>query len=214
MNSVLVTAWLSAGAPGLSKGREGICARCGTAGQVSLVASVSKTFTAYDAWSAPGRTGTCAPCTWAYTTAALRSTSLSISARHGAQPLSRPQACELLRAGALGADQAVTVPLHPGRKHLLPAAQWGRLTVDDICLPWGTGEATRLHTTAQLRAMGFTAAAMTSPAPSFRDLRRQPRDQWSLVLHLWRQLDPWRRVARVYLETACTLTTPPAAAAA
>lgn len=214
MSSVLVVAWLSVGAPGLSSSREGICARCGSTGQISTQASVSKTFTAYDTWAAPGRVGTCAPCTWAYTTPALRSAPHAIALHRACDQLTRTQAYQLLRFGALPLERAITLPLHPGRKHLLPLAQWGHVTIDDACLPWGATEAARLEATAQLRAMGFTAAALTAPAPPFQDLRRHNSNRWHLILQMWQLLDPWRHSARIYLDAACALTNPPAAAAA
>jgi hypothetical protein len=39
------------------------------------------------------------------------------------------------------------VPLRPGRKHLLPTATWGHVTVDDAQLPWSTTDTARLAAT-------------------------------------------------------------------
>lgn len=155
---------------------------------------MSKNFTGYDGWHRPGRPGTCAACSWAYTTTILRSaphvigpsTSLMVDA---------PTVRDLLTVGGLSLSCAVIYPLRPGRKHLLPAARWGAVTIDDVTLPWSGADAARLRLVVQLREHGFSGPALQQPAPPYAQLRTITPDRWSEVLAAWEQLQPWRQAS-------------------
>ena len=86
----------------------------------------------------------------------------------------------------------MVLPLHRGRKHVLPTAVWGRLNVDDAALPWTDVEARRLQVVIQLRNLGVSGAALIGPAAPFRVLTRLGAAQRAEMLQLWPELDPWR----------------------
>lgn len=204
MTSVLRAAWIAAGQPrGSGQMREGSCARCGEHGPTSTTLPVSKTFTAYDEWRIPVG-GTCAACGWGYSTAELRQSAHIVTRDPSVRAASRSEVCDLL-SKPVPADHAVVVPLRPGRKHLVPVAQWGTVTVDDVSLGWTVDDAKRLGVVQQLRVYGFSGPTLLSPAPPFTTLRRQPKQQWGDVLRAWAVLDPWRS-ARRYLDLATVLT--------
>ena len=205
MTSVLQAGWVAAGRPsGTGRRREGHCARCGDAGLVSVVSPVSKTFTAYDEWCTPVG-GTCAACGWGYTTAAFRQVAHVITRYPTLTEASRADLCDLL-AAPIRVDQAVVVPLRPGRKHLLPVAQWGRITLDDVILDWTGDDAFRLGVVQQLRTWGFPGPSLLSLAPPFAVLRHQPKERWPQILQSWSSLGSWRAAHR-YLDLAVMITT-------
>lgn len=198
----LEVAWVAAGRPrpacsGPGGGFSGVCARCGAEGEELVPTSrvVSDRFTDYDQWADPSGAGLCPACTWAYREARVRAEAHSVSRV--------PAALTFLTAAALGQllcrpvepDVAVAVPLRPGRKHVLPAAAFGRVCVDGTLLSWSTADCERLDAMSQLRAAGVStrALAQTSPPwPVVRGLGLEARD---LLLRRWAALDPWRRAA-------------------
>lgn len=189
MTTVLRAAWRAAGSPSpQSADTVGPCARCGAQGPLAK-SSVSKTFTAYDDWGRPGAHGTCAACTWGFTTPGLRQHPHLITA-NSVECVGRDHLGARLLS-PVGPGQAFAVPLRPGRKHVLPAAQWGRVTTEMAALGWGSTEAARLSTVFQLRQLGATAPSLFAPAPPFTLLRDRTTDA-ARVMDLWQQLRPWR----------------------
>lgn len=171
----------------------GSCARCDVRAKLTPTRDViSKVFTAFDSWVNPSGAGLCPICTWGYTTPELRAHPLLISQDQTMVRLTRPVLTALLTAGPLAANLAVIVPLHPGRKHLLPDATWGRLTLDDIQLPWTAAAAARTTATVRLRGRGFGSRMLTQPAPPWPALHRRPASEWAAILDDWSQLEPWR----------------------
>lgn len=192
---VLTTAWVAAGQPWVpDPGGRGTCARCGNSG-TDLAATrevVSRVFTGYDGWVDPSGPGLCPACAWGYRTRALRTAAHMVIAHPLLlQQLSPVRLGDLLTE-PLSPQVAVVVPLRPGRKHLFPAAVWGRVTVEDACLPWTGADATRLGVMRRLRALGFRPRMLTEPAPAWSVLRRLPRTWWSQVGADWDLLEPWR----------------------
>ena len=208
---VLTAAWTAAGAPTSPSSIHGPCARCGR--QASLTATrtvVSKVFTSFDSWVHPAGAGVCPSCAWGYRTPDLRSSAHMVtrSPKYGLSSLTRPAVLEVLTSGRLNVDAALVVPLKPGRKHLIPDAVWGQVTLDDVHLPWTTAAADRLQVVADLRSRGFGTRMLEEPAPPWPILRRQPRADWILVMAAWVQLDPWRTPASPWLALALHITVP------
>jgi hypothetical protein len=208
---VVKTAWTAAGNP--SQGRfllRGSCARCAASGQLRRVDEVvSKTFTALDEWRDPRGKGLCPGCAWAYQTPHLRNGVHLVRQRPATlRLLTRAEAAETLGAGALPSDATLVVPLRPGRKHVLPAARWGRVAVDDTCLPWNESDAARLNCVRRLRRAGFGSRMLTSAAPAYGVLRLIPRQLWPDVLSDWENLRPWRSPDNQWFVVAVHLTTP------
>jgi hypothetical protein len=110
---------------------------------------------------------------------------------------------------ALAPDVALAVPLRPGRKHVLPAAAWGRVTTGDACLSWTCADAARLAVMARLRRQGFGSRMLAAPAPAFGVLRRLAPDHWPQVTRDWEALRPWRE-RRPWLDLALRLPAPAA----
>jgi len=210
---VLTTAWTAAGKPRPSLAaaarRTGNCARCGTtSGELTATGKViSKVFTGFDHWHSPHGPALCPSCTWGYRTPQLRAASHLVSADPARmRQLTIPQLGILLES-PLPCDVAVIVPLHPGRKHLVPTAGWGRVTIDDIQLPWGVDDTRRLAAMRRLRAAGFGSRMLAEPTPPWPVFRRIPRHGWADVLTDWPALDPWRS-RRLWFDLAAHATAP------
>lgn len=177
----------------LAGGEHG-CARCGrrTATLTPTGQVVSAKFTGYSDWVGPPTSGVCRDCAWALHTKDLRRHPLLV--RHTPPSVAQASREDLatLLAGPLPVEVSVTVPLRPGRKHLLPSAQWGHVTTDDATLRWGPGDAARLHAIQRLRRCGFGGRMLSAPAPAWPVLRRLgPRARAEAVTD-WARLDPWR----------------------
>jgi len=212
---VLAAAWIAVGTPLLIEpSLAGACARCGTSGAlVPVLAVVSKVFTAYDGWVNPAGCGMCPVCTWGYRYPQLRATAHQVTRDPlELRPVRAFQAGQLLDRTAKP-NTAIVVPLRPGRKHLLPTAQWGRVTVEDVHLPWTAADVARLAVVRELRAAGFGSHMLTHPAPPWAVLRRLPANRWSDVQAAWVCLEPWRR-RRPWLALAVHVTAAPAPALA
>ncbi len=192
---VLEAAWRAGGSPipDLEFGRRCSCARCGRPGPVTSTAVVSDKWTGWSDWRSAVRPALCAGCAWGYREPTHRQGGMLVTSAPSANAL---DAAGLARAlsGALAPDQAVVLPLHRGRKHVLPTAVWGRLNVDDAALPWTEVEARRLQVVIRLRHLGVSGAALARPAAPFRVLTGLTATRRSEVLQLWPELDPWRPV--------------------
>ncbi|MGF0118744.1 hypothetical protein ACQFYA_20825 [Promicromonospora sp. Marseille-Q5078] len=185
------------------------CARCASRAAVHPARqAVSKSFTGYDDWTEPRGTHLCPACTWAYTTPALRTHPHHITRAPGCEPRSRAQVTERLLAGALGAKEALVIPLRPGRKHLVPVATWGHITTDHARVPWTDTDAQLLDALTRLRASGFGSRMLAEPAPPFHTLSRAPRTSWTQIFTDWEQLHPWREPDSPWLPLALHITTP------
>lgn len=209
--TVLDAAWSGSGTSARNLGAgEGACARCARSGAVVPVrAAISKTFTGFDDWDDPSGPGLCPACAWGYTAPALRSVPHLVGRDPASlQRLDRPRAGELLSSGGLSPDLALIVPLRPGRKHLLPTAVWGRISVDDARLTWRKRDAELLALVLQLRGVGFGSRMLGEPAAPFRVLRTLPPGRWSWVLWAWDELACWRAPDSPWLTLALHLTTP------
>jgi hypothetical protein len=147
-------------------------------------------------------------CSWGYATAGLRAGAHLITRTPAmVQALTRDQARAALTS-ALAADQALVVPLRPGRKHVLPDAVWGRVSVDDAHLPWGEHDAALLQLVIDLRGKGFGSRMLAEPAPPYPVLQTLPRADWQPVLQAWEQLTPWRVPDSPWLPLALHVTLP------
>ncbi len=209
--TVLTTAWRAAGAPLRDDiAIAGRCARCGRPAELSPARKViSKSFTGYDDWVDPSGPGLCATCCWAYSTDTLRLSAHLVTADPIALvELPRFEVGKRLQQGALTPGCAVVVPLRPGRKHVMQAAEWGRVTIEDTQLPWSGDDAARLRTVAQLREMGFGSRMLAAAAPAFAQLRRLPEEQWPQVMAWWSELAPWRTPDSPWLALALHVTVP------
>lgn len=185
----------------------GPCARCAnTSPELTPTRNVvSKSFTGFDGWAHPTGPGLCPPCTWAYRTPSLRQVAHEITTHPSCRALTRARLRALL-AHPVPPTTALVVPLRPGRKHLLPTAQWGRVTTDDASLIWTTTDATRLEAMAALRTQGFGPRMLLAPIPAWPVLTKlSPRQRLRAQQH-WAQLTPWRR-ARPWFDLAIHATT-------
>ncbi|SDY64000.1 hypothetical protein SAMN05661080_04136 [Modestobacter sp. DSM 44400] len=213
---VLTMAWHAAGAPDVEPPtREGLCARCGAGGPlIAATEVVSRSFTGYDGWADPGRTGVCPPCAWAYRHPPLRATAHLVTRAGQLQALTPTEVGEHLEV-PLSADRALIVPLHPGRKHLAPTAAWGRVTIEDAHLSWAPADVERLAALRRVRRLGFGSRMLTAPAPPWSMLSRLPAENYPALLADWAALDPWQS-RRPWLDLALYATVadtgvPPAA---
>ncbi|GAA5033191.1 hypothetical protein GCM10023317_84890 [Actinopolymorpha pittospori] len=210
--NVLTAAWIGTGAPPATSTTTGTCARCAAFGDlVPARLRISKQFTGFDGWANSAGRGLCQACAWAYSTPALRSVPHLVTRDPATmQQLARGEADVLLRSGALGSDLALVVPLRPGRKHILPTACWGRVSIDDAQLPWSDQDAERLRVLVTLRGLGFGSRMLEEPAPPFRVMKTLRPAQWSWALQGWEQLAFWRAPDNPWLPLALHVTTPTA----
>ena len=221
---VLTVAYAAAGSPATPHELEGACARCGIETDQLTRATgrrvVSEQFTAYDGWRSPSNVrGLCPPCTWALTAPALRQHPHQITRTPQADPihntdlssagfrqLTRSDLAGLLESPLAG-DVAVIVPLRPGRKYLLPEAQWGTIATDATRLPWVAADADRLAALQRLRGAGFGSRLLAAPAPPWPVFSRLSPSAWPQVLADWEHLKPWRE-RTPWLDLAIYATTP------
>ena len=210
--SVVDAAWRGSGAPEPAiKGPRGICSRCGREGHLTATREVvSPVFTGYDHWTHPAGPGLCAGCSWAYRTPALRST-ISLVTRGPArcQVLDRATCLAILQC-AVPAGMALVVPLRPGRKHLLPIAQWGMVATDTAVVPWSAREAALLQLVVELRRHGFGSRMLMEPAVPFAMLQRLPAAVGDWVMATWGQLDQWRAADSPWFPLALHVSMPAA----
>jgi hypothetical protein len=213
---VLEVAWAAAGRLRLGVDhRPGRCARCGRAGEVVPLATVvSKVFTAYDGWADPTTGAVCSRCAWGYRHPPLRAGAHLVTRSGHLQALTATQVAQRLQ-GPLNPAEALVVPLHPGRKHLMPTAVWGRVTVEDAHLSWSAHDVARLEAIRRLRGRGFGSRMLTAPAPAFPALRRLSPASYGEVMQDWATVAPWRE-RRPWLDLALhiTLSDSPTATAA
>jgi len=213
---VLTTAWTASGEPLVTvASTRGTCSRCGGR-DVDLTPTrhvVSGVFTGFDGWINASGAGLCAGCSWGYRTPRLRAVAhLVLTDPPRLLELTSTQVGELLDR-PLPTDAALVVPLRPGRKHLLPTAVWGRVTVDDAQLPWTAADCARLAAMRRLRARGFGSRMLAAPAPTWPVLRKLPRHWWHDVELDWALLAPWRS-RRPWFDLAVQATVPAPVAAA
>ncbi len=208
--NVLMVAWICAGRPAVKVRSVGSCARCGDITGLGPVRdAISKTFTAFDGWCNPNGRGLCPPCSWGYATVGLRQAPRLVSRRPiGFEVLTRPATLAILTGGAIGKDVALTVPLRPGRKHLMPEATWGGVRVDDGHLTWREQDARMLRVVVELRSLGFGSRMLTQPAPPFSALTRLPPQTWQSVINMWEELAVWRTADNPWLPLAVHVSTP------
>lgn len=214
---VLGAAWAAAGKPPPTQLEHNGAGKCGRCGRLSeLVATrgvVSRVFTAWDNWHDLAANGVCHACAWGYRHPPLRTAVHLVTTAPTFRPLMAAQLHAVL-SSPLPPAMAVIVPLRPGRKHLIPEAGWGRVTVDDARLPWSAGDADRLAAMTRLRQHGCGPRMLAEAAPPFGVIRRADPHTRAAMLADWDRLAPWRR-NRQWLDVGlrATTTTPMEAAA-
>lgn len=201
-------AWLlHTGSPPRGPGES--CARCGQDSAHTPVSRVlSKSFTAWDEWVTPGRGLLCPACEWGYRHPPLRQSPTVVATDPPRFTLLTPHELRDLLRDPVDQATAVAVPLRHGRKHVLPAARWGTVCVDGVCVPWTRADCDRLDVLEQLRGRGVRWQAFAAPAPPWPAVTAAGTPQE--VLDAWAQLAPWR-ARRTWLDLAVYATAPGAA---
>lgn len=197
-------AWVAAGSPTPGPGTPGSCARCAMRGPVHA-GTVPAGAAGLEGWAHPGRDGLCAACWWGRSTPELRRDAWEVTADRHLERLERPALRERLRR-PVPAEVALAVVLRPRRKHCLPAAQWGRVAVDDVPVPWTAREVELYELVLQLREHGFGPRQLLARAPAFEVLRRVPADQWGTVQEAWERLRGWREPVTPWMTLALHAT--------
>ena len=189
---------------------EGPCARCGAPhGRVPVAGVVSRVFTGTDSWTQPAGHLLCRACAWAYSAPRAREAIRHVfRAPAAVRELTIAQAYGELSRGGLEASASMVVPIRPGRRHLLPHAQWGRIATDHGCFAWSDADADRLQAVQRLRDAGVRMAAFTDAvAPWTVIVGARARGDLTQVLGDWESLRPWRAGAMSpWLELAHRLT--------
>lgn len=168
------------------------CSRCGRRGCATVPSRqvVSRKFTAYDDWAQPGGE-LCQVCAWGLGGAGLRSSILAIEPGQ-IRELDSSTLAELL-SHPVDDRTAVVLPLRPGRKHLVPAARWGHVVVDDVAVRWGGPEVILRAEMAWLRARDFSVAMIHDGNLDAGLLRRIPTDELADILESLERVRRWRR---------------------
>ncbi|QSE87820.1 hypothetical protein JWS13_03925 (plasmid) [Rhodococcus pseudokoreensis] len=170
------------------------CARCGHTTPVMTPVGqvISRRFTGFESWTNLAARKLCQVCAWAYRDRTLRSDARIVTRDPATLRTATPTLLHQVLSTTLGADTAVIVPLRPGRKHLIPDARWGAVTVDDSRLNWAAEDARRLEVMCRLRDRGFTETMLRDNAPTYSVVHRLPADRWPQVFDDWNLLAPWR----------------------
>ena len=173
------------------------CARCGqTTAVMSPVGQVvSRRFTGYESWTNLAGSRLCEVCVWVYRHRALRTETHIVTQNPPTLRSADPTLLHQVLSTTIDPGTAVIVPLRPGRKHLLPDARWGMVTVDDAHVKWQADDAARLEVMRRLRGHWFTETMLREDTPPYAVLRRLPADEWPQVFDDWPRLTPWRRAA-------------------
>lgn len=168
------------------------CARCGESTPQTVPARkvVSAKFTAFDEWITPGGP-VCPVCAWGFTDARLRSKIVHLDSHDGTALIEGQRLAEIL-ASPLPAHVAVVLPLRPGRKHLLPYARWGHVTVDDATVPWGTAAVDLRADLAWLRAAGMSVSQLETESLDFGFWRALDTASIPEALGRLDRIRPWR----------------------
>jgi hypothetical protein len=187
----------SEGAPAVTEpaDRAAECARCGRATKVMTPVGqvISRRFTGFESWTNLAGRRLCAMCVWAYRHRPLRTDAHIVTRDPMTLRAANPALLHQVLSTAVDADTAVIVPLRPGRKHLLPDARWGQVTVDDTTLTWTPADAARLQVLRRLRAQGFSESMLRDDTPAYPVLSRVAADQWQQVFGDWNHLASWRQ---------------------
>lgn len=202
-------AWRATGSPPApGTPRTGVCARCLAHDQLTLTSRVvSDNFTGYDGWLNPQGHGLCPPCAWAYTFTSLRAKPhLILRDPPTLTPLDPAGLNQALHEPPT-LDASIAVPSRAGRKHVLPAARWGRIQFDDTAITWTAADVARLAILTSFRERGISAAALGQNTPSWQVVRAVPESDRAEFLGQWNELHPWR-ASRPWLQLAL-LATPP-----
>lgn len=122
------------------------CARCNrtTAVMTPVGQVISRRFTGYESWTNLAGRRLCAVCVWVYRHKPLRSDPHIVTRDPATLRQATPALLHQVLSTPVAADTAVILPLRPGRKHLVPGARWGMVTVEDIQLTWTSADANRL----------------------------------------------------------------------
>ncbi|MDI9941389.1 hypothetical protein SIM91_02080 [Rhodococcus opacus] len=173
------------------------CARCGrhTVVMIPVGQVVSRRFTGYESWTNLAGRRLCEVCVWVYQHRPLRTDAHIVTRDPSTLRAANPALLHQVLSTTIGSDTAVIVPLRPGRKHLLPDARWGQVTVDDTTLTWTSADADRLQVLRRLRAHGFSETMLRDETPAYPVLSRAAADQWPQVFDDWNHLAPWRQAA-------------------
>jgi len=196
ISDVVQVAWAAVGCPRpvSAVSPAGICARCGRLDiALSPVRRVlSRNFSGFDDWTCPGLDGLCRPCSWAYQTPMLRLVPhLVVRRPELLTPLNRSELAALLTR-PMASDEALVVPLRPGRQHVVAGATWGGIATDHLVLTWTAEDVARLGSVQDLRGLGCTLAALLQPAPPYHVVVRAGAARWQEVMNRWDELEPWR----------------------
>lgn len=167
------------------------CGRCGRRGCATVPCRqvISRKFTAFDDWISPGGE-LCQVCAWGLSEAGLRSTTVAIE--DGLVRELDGAGLAALLSRPIDEKTAVVLPLRPGRKHLLPAARWGHVVVDDVAVRWGGAEVVLRAEMAWLRARDFSVAMIQDCSPDIGLLRRIPTHEMPDVLEALERVRRWR----------------------
>lgn len=170
------------------------CARCGRATTEMTPAGkvVSRRFTGFESWTNLSGRCLCAVCVWVYRHKPPRTDAHIVTRGPMTLRAANPALLHQVFSAPVDANTAVIVPLRPGRKHLLPDARWGQVTVDDTSLAWTAADAARLEVLRRLRACGFSERMLRDDSPAYPVLRRVAAEQWPQVFDDWNHLAPWR----------------------
>lgn len=187
-------AWRASGSPrGSQLAAVGRCGRClGVDTLTPTGQVVSENFTGFDSWRGSPRDGLCPACAWGYRTPALRAAAFRVTADPPQLQLLPIEDLAAALARQVGAEEAISVPLRAGRKHVLPEARWGQVCVDGTNLPWSSDDVLILAIVLRLRKGGIPGPALRSPAPPWNTMRSLESAGRSELLEDWERLAPWR----------------------
>lgn len=185
-----------------------LCSHCGNhvTALRPLAEVVSNKFTGWDHYgTTPQHVLVCCRCEWAFAGDRVRTHAWVITA-----PGRRPGAALAAHRDAAGFIASLTSPLPDdacmvlptlGRRHAMPYAQWGCVSLDGRPLPWGHAAAQAARHVRRLDLLEVPLAAVFDPAPPTAVLVAAPPSRRSEILQIWEHLEPWR-LDRDYLTVA------------
>lgn len=172
-------------------------AKCGVCRRTTDVAPAGKVLTSsFGSWDdisadQSGRRWLCPACVYAFRAPELRTKATIVTG--DPDSLTHPSPHDLAQrlSRAIGATEAVIVPL-TRKRVVAPRAAWGKLATDYEVITWSGRDAAMLSAALRLREAGFGPRALADPSPPLTVLRGLPLNQHTRVNQLWRRLQPVR----------------------
>lgn len=176
----------------------GECSHCGLLTEVVPVKRVaSKFFTNWDSYSNNDIPLWCNVCVWSFTEATNRSEALLITDK-SVISCYQVQSLQELMNDPFDEYKAFSVALKKA-KHVLPYAQWGNVTIEDVSFAWTSRETKWLNSFHYLVNAGFSLNDIKKyDSPSPLVIAKMERGNVADVYSQWSEITKLKKLPHIY----------------